>query len=422
MRAHTDTGQGTAGVRALPPERVAALVYVGSGSPATLPWESVRYLRNWCAASGDSIASVGPAVVAGWDLPVQIVDELRLAVAADLQIIAVEELDRLPSGGRSVPLLFAAGRALEVATWFAAGDLASVTLVPGDLDPVRVAVVEELALLYDLTAVLRAECPWDRAQTQAGIVRYTLEETYELVDAVAQANHHAAGDAGVHRDVMEELGDLLFQVYFLAVVAQEEGRYHLGDVAYGIRNKLIRRHPHIFGDTEVATADDVRRNWEEIKRHTEGREGVFHEVPASLPSPLLAQKLQARAAEVGFDWPDAEGPLLKVEEELAELRRELSAVTTSPRGPAASPAASSAAGSAARPVASELGDLLFAVINVARKLKVDPELALRSAGGRFRARVERAVELAQAEGRVWAALDLDQQEGYYQRAKAEMKP
>ena len=106
------------------------------------------------------------------------------------------------------------------------------------------------------------------------------------------------------------------------------------------------------------------------------------------------------------------------EEELAELRRELSAVTTSPRGPAAS----SAAGSAARPVASELGDLLFAVINVARKLKVDPELALRSAGGRFRARVERAVELAQAEGRVWAALDLDQQEGYYQRAKAEMKP
>ncbi len=386
---------------------MAALVYVGTGIPAAIPWESVRYLQTWSAGRGDQAAPAHPPVVAAWDLPQDVVAALREALSDDLRVLSVDELAGV---GKPLPLLFAANRAGYVAAWLAAAGRAGTAVVPAGIDPVREAVVEELALLYDLTAVLRAECPWDRVQTQAGIVRYTLEETYELVDAVAQANDYAPGDAGSHGDVAGELGDLLFQVYFLAVVAQEEGRYHLGDVASGIRSKLVRRHPHIFGDTEAATADDVKRNWDQIKRHTEGRKGVFHEVPPSLPSPLLAQKVQARAAEVGFDWPDAQGPLLKVDEELAELRRELG-----------TGAAGRVVGPAGRPVASELGDLLFAVVNVARKLKVDPELALRSACGRFRERVERAVELAEAEGRVWSSLDLDGQEEYYQRAKSALQ-
>ena len=259
----------------------------------------------------------------------------------------------------------------------------------------REAIAAELARLYDLTATLRRECPWDRRQTQEDIVTYTLEETYELVDAVRTQPRG-------HQEVCGELGDLLFQVYFLAYVAEQEGWYDLGDVAAGIHRKLVRRHPHIFGDTSAETAEDVKRNWDQIKKHSEGREGIFHEVPPSLPSPLLARKVQERAAAAGFDWEHAAEVLPKVREELAELEAALDDLSGQDQ------------------VAREIGDVLFAVVNLARKLKVDPELELREASGRFRARVEGAADLAAEDGKDFEKLGLEAQESYYQSAKAEL--
>ncbi|MCL5942516.1 MAG: nucleoside triphosphate pyrophosphohydrolase [Actinobacteria bacterium] len=270
----------------------------------------------------------------------------------------------------------------------------------------RAAIVAELARLYDLTATLRAECPWDREQTQEDIVAYTLEETYELVDAVRTDR-----GSGRTASVRSELGDLLFQVYFLARVAEEEGWYDLGEVAAGIRQKLVRRHPHIFGEGRADTPAEVRRTWDEVKRHTEGREGIFHEVPAALPATLYAQKLQQRAAAVGFDWRAASEVLAKIREEIAEIEAHMTL------GAGGSPETPAPPGSA---LAAEIGDLLFAVVNLARKVGADPELELRAAGRRFQARVEGAARLAEEAGTAFAALDLDQQEALYQQAKAEI--
>jgi len=291
------------------------------------------------------------------------------------------------------------------------------------VDLVREALGWEMGQLQDLTLLLRQECPWDRKQTRQSIVRYTLEETYELVDAVERQAAWAAGaaaGAGVDvpavadEDVRGELGDLLFQVYFLAAVSQESGGYDLGQVARGIHHKLVRRHPHIFGETVADTAEQVKVNWDQIKRHTEGREGIFHHIPASFPALLLAQKLQARAAEVGFDWPDAYGPLEKVREEQRELEEELQARSSSLR----------TEGHPAQPplrVAEEMGDVLFALVNLARKLKVDPELALRAASLRFRERVSGAEILAAEAGEEFAGLGLERQEEYYQQAKQRLQ-
>jgi MazG family protein len=269
----------------------------------------------------------------------------------------------------------------------------------------REDILRSLARLYDLTATLRRECPWDRAQTQQDIVAYTLEETYELIDAVRGTSlpdrAHAAGDpdAGTGHDLVRgELGDLLFQVYFLAYVAEEGGWYDLGDVADGIHTKLVRRHPHIFGDVEADTPDDVRRTWDDIKRHTEGRQGIFHEVPKALSSALFAQKVQQRAAAVGFDWREAVDVVEKIREEVSDLEQAMLQ-------------------SRADEIEAEVGDLLFAAINLSRKLKMDPELALRAATHRFQARVETAAGLAERQGQRFEDMDLDEQETYYQKAK-----
>ena len=273
---------------------------------------------------------------------------------------------------------------------------AAVSLIPAALDLHREAVGHELWSLYELTALLRRECPWDRKQTQEDIVAYTLEETYELVDTVR------SGDAGGQDAVRGELGDLLFQVYFLACIAEQHGWYDLGEVASGIHAKLVRRHPHIFADACAETADDVRKTWDTIKRESEGREGIFHDIPRSFPATLLAQKLQQRAAAVGFDWDQPVEVIAKLREEIGEIEAELEP------------------GSEPGRVASEVGDLMFAVVNLARKLKVDPELALRESSLRFRERVEGAARAAENEGRVFEELALDQQESYYQRAKGRL--
>ncbi len=196
---------------------------------------------------------------------------------------------------------------------------------------------------------------------------------------------------------MDELGDLLFQVYFLSLLLAEKGTGDLERVARAVHAKLVRRHPHVFGDAEATTAGAVRRRWDEIKRDEESREGVFHHVAEALPSLLYARKVQQRAAAVGFEYPDVDGALADLDDELRELRAELN-------------------GSPERQ-ADEVGDLLFAAVNVARRLGADPELELRRASQRFVFRVEEAERLAGTEGQAFADLALDEQDRYYDLAK-----
>jgi MazG family protein len=243
--------------------------------------------------------------------------------------------------------------------------------------------------LQELSERLRRDCPWDREQTARTIVPHTVEEAYEVADAAF------AGDAP---KLLDELGDLLFQVYFLALLLEERGEGDLEQAARLIHEKLVRRHPHVFGDVEAETAGRVRSNWEKIKREQEGREGVFHDVPDALPALLHARKVQRRATAVGFEYPDLAGALADLEDELAELKAELDGGSPERR-------------------AAELGDLLFACVNVARRLEADPELELRQATRRFVARVEEAERLAAADSRTWTELDLADQDRYFDLAK-----
>jgi MazG family protein len=246
---------------------------------------------------------------------------------------------------------------------------------------------ESLAELDAITRRLRQDCPWDREQDERTIVPHTVEEAYELADAA---------NRGDDSKLLDELGDVLFQVHFLSLLLEERDAGDLDEVAKHVTAKLIRRHPHVFGDVDASTAPEVLRNWDRIKQGELGREpGIFGEVPENLPSPLYARKVQRRAASTGFDFPGIEGPLQAVREEVAELER---ADTSEQRF-------------------QELGDLLFSVINVARKLHVDPELALRSSADRFRARVSAASDLAASQGRSWNDLGPDEQILYYAQAR-----
>jgi MazG family protein len=239
--------------------------------------------------------------------------------------------------------------------------------------------------LDELTRRLRVECPWDREQDERSIVPHTVEEAYELAQAAAD---------GDDRKLLDELGDVLFQVHFLALLLEERGAGSLAEVAEHVRTKLIRRHPHVFGEVEADSAGEVLANWDRIKQTEAGREpGIFGEVPENLPGPLYARKVQRRAASTGFDFPDV--PYEAVEAELEELQ---GAATREERF-------------------HEAGDVLFAAVNVARKLKVDPELALRAAADRFRGRVEAAEGLAAADGREWEDLRPESQLGYYAQAR-----
>jgi MazG family protein len=260
-----------------------------------------------------------------------------------------------------------------------------------------VPLTDALLELQQLTERLRRECPWDREQTARTIVPHTVEEAYEVADAAEQAD-----DA----KLLDELGDLLFQVYFLSLLLAERGEGDLERVARGIHTKLVARHPHVFGEAEARTAGGVRENWERIKREQEGREGIFHDVPGNLPALIYARKIQRRAAAVGFEYPDAAGALRDLEEELGELKQ---ALTEAPEGPAESEPDAA--------VAAEVGDVLFAAVNVARHLNVDPEVALRTVSDRFVARVEEAERLAAGEGRRFDELPPVEQDRYFDRAK-----
>ena len=258
------------------------------------------------------------------------------------------------------------------------------------------SLADALVELQELTERLRRECPWDREQTVLTIVPHTVEEAYEVADAA---------QSGDDAKLLDEIGDLLFQVYFLALLLEERGTGDLERAARGIHAKLVARHPHIFGSTEVASAGVVRQRWDEIKSTEEGRAGVFHEVPENLPGLSYARKVQQRARSAGFEYPDLAGALADFEDEVRELHAEL---------PAADPPPETAPDAR---VAAELGDVLFAAVNVARRLNVDPELEVRAAAKRFRARVDRAIELAAADAKDWTALPLDEQDAYYDKAK-----
>jgi MazG family protein len=236
--------------------------------------------------------------------------------------------------------------------------------------------------LQRLTERLRRDCPWDREQAARTIVPHTVEEAYEVADAAF------ADDA---TKLLDELGDLLFQVFFLSLLLQEKDDGDLEAVARGVHAKLVRRHPHVFGDVVADSSGAVRLNWERIKREDEGREGIFHDVPESLPALLYARKLQQRAKMVGFEYPDVDAAVADLEDELRELKADLEP--------------------------SELGDVLFAAVNVARKLGADPELELRQAAKRFRERVTTAEALAAARGENWSELPLEQQDRYFDLAK-----
>jgi len=269
--------------------------------------------------------------------------------------------------------------------------------VPAGEALAALAASDALTALLRLTARLRRDCPWDREQTARSIVPHTVEEAYEVAEAAGQ------GDPA---KLLDELGDLLFQTCFLALLVEEEGEGGWADVARAVTVKLIRRHPHVFGDGEAETASDVRQNWEQIKTGQEGREGIFHDVPAVLPALLHARKVQRRASAVGFDWHRWDGAWGDLEDELRELREALDAAPA--QRPEREPDDH---------VVHELGDLLFAAVNVARLAGVDPELGLRAASARFRDRVEREERLATEAGDEFASLTLEQQDAWYRRAK-----
>jgi nucleoside triphosphate diphosphatase len=220
----------------------------------------------------------------------------------------------------------------------------------------RPDILAALDALDDITRRLRRECPWDREQDERSIVPHTVEEAYELADAA---------ERGDDAKLLDELGDVLFQVHFLSLLLEERGAGDLAAVAEHCRQKLVRRHPHVFGDVEVEDAGNVLRNWDRIKRGEPGREpGVFGDVPENLPGPLYARKLQRRAA--------SDGRHEAAEDPRAALGR-LEAADREAR-------------------AAALGDALFALVDLARRERIDPELALRAAADRFRGRVEAAAD------------------------------
>jgi MazG family protein len=227
------------------------------------------------------------------------------------------------------------------------------------LTPTSPATGEALLRLDAITRRLRAECPWDREQDERSIVPHTVEEAYELADAAGR---------GDDAKLLDELGDVLFQVYFLALLLEEREAGNLAQVAEHCVDKLVRRHPHVFGEASAATAGEVLRNWDRIKASESGREpGLFGDVPENLPGLLYARKVQRRAASGGFDFASAEEAMEKAHEEVSEVAAVVSDGSREERF-------------------HEIGDALFALVAVARKLRVDPELALRAAADRFRAR------------------------------------
>lgn len=254
--------------------------------------------------------------------------------------------------------------------------------------------------LVEVMAQLRSDqgCPWDREQTHQTLKQFLLEESYEVLDAI---------DAGDDDELCKELGDVLLQVVFHAQIANEEGRFNVDDVCRAIVDKLIHRHPHVFGDVEVDDADEVVTNWERIKRaERSGADtpaSVLDGVPKLLPALLRAQRVQEKASRVGFDWTQISGPLEKVSEEFEELRREWDPPANSTENQ--------------ERCAQELGDLLFALVNVARFQKFSPEDVLRQAVDKFERRFRTMETNLRDRGRMLEECDLEEMDQAWDRVK-----
>ncbi len=251
---------------------------------------------------------------------------------------------------------------------------------------------------------LRAECPWDREQTHHSLVSHLIEEAFEAVEALGGLP--ATAPAGVDDPVAyvaveEELGDLLLQTVFHATLADEAGMFGVEEVAEGIRRKLVRRHPHVFGDAAAHDAETVLARWEALKAEEKDRDSLLDGIPAAMPALTRADKLQRRAATVGFDWTAPAPVLDKVVEEVDELRAAME--DPERRG-------------------EELGDLLFSVVNLARHLGVDPELAFRRANDRFETRFRHMETLAAGAGEALRDLSLERLDALWERAKALAPP
>lgn len=253
--------------------------------------------------------------------------------------------------------------------------------------------------LVMVNRLLRQECPWDRKQTHHSLVSHLIEETYETVDAIRALSPEAPGgdpDYGAYAEVEEELGDLLLQVVFHATLAGEAGAFDVEEVAEVTRRKLVHRHPHVFGKVVAEDAETVISNWEAIKSGEKGRSSLMDDIPGAMPAMVRADKVQRRAKSVGFDWSDPEPVFAKIREELVELAAE-----------------------AENPIRAteELGDLLFAVVNLSRHLAVDPELALAGATDRFVSRIRFMEQEATAADRKLDDYSLEELDHMWDRAK-----
>jgi tetrapyrrole methylase family protein/MazG family protein len=248
---------------------------------------------------------------------------------------------------------------------------------------------EELARIME---ALRGPdgCPWDREQTRASVTPYLIEETYEVVEAL---------DAGDPRAIREELGDLLFQIVFHAQLAREQGEFTLNDVIEEIARKMVHRHPHVFGEAKAKDAEEVLSRWEAQKlREKGGRESVLEGVPRHLPALLRAHRIQEKAGRVGFDWKDTLGVLEKVEEEIREFRLAL-------------------ADGRSAVIEEEIGDLFFALVNLARFVKINPEDALRKTIGKFIHRFRHIEQQAAKQGKAVGDLTIEEMDALWEEAK-----
>ena len=252
----------------------------------------------------------------------------------------------------------------------------------------------QLARLRAIMHRLRAPggCPWDAEQTHASLIPNLIEEAYETVDTIQR---------GDFNHLREELGDLLLQVVFHSELAEEAGHFNLDDVAREISDKLIRRHPHVFGHSAAATSEAVLQQWDEIKREEKGstRQPFLHGIGHGLPALLRAAKLQKKAAKVGFDWPDETGVLAKIREEFGELHQAI-AIGDS------------------QAIAEETGDLLFSIVNLTRFRRLDPELVMAAANTKFEHRFAAMQQLLETAGLSLEAASLEQMEAAWQQAKA----
>lgn len=246
--------------------------------------------------------------------------------------------------------------------------------------------------LEAIVSILRSPggCPWDREQTHASLRRGLMEESCEVIEAINE-------ESSAH--LQEELGDVLLQVVFHADIEKDAGRFDLEDVADGICKKLIFRHPHVFGDVAVSGTDEVLSNWEDLKRKEKSQEtytDTLNAVAKSLPALWRAEKVQKKAKKAGFDWPDVQGAMDKLSEELTELQEAVAEGTN---------------------VEEELGDLLFAAVNVSRFLQADPEEVLNSATGKFISRFAKVEDLAKAQGQDMAQMSLSELDKLWEAAK-----